>query len=413
MYILKESFVQAFEQLRANKLRSFLSLLGIMVGIFCVIAVKSAVNSLEDNMRHSFDKLGTDIIYVSKIPWAEDLSGNFWKLARRPTPNITDYKSLAASLHTADLVAYSIFIGVKTVKYERNSVSGVFCVAVTDNYDKLRNYEYESGRFFTPTEYALGMNRVLIGAKVSEQLFGEGDAIGKEINAYGRKMQVIGVLKKQGRDLLQIFNTDNAMLIPFETARALTNVKNGNPFSANVLVKALPGVSEIQLRDDVTINLRKAHYLKPQEKDNFSLNSSTVFGDILSKLFTVLNVVGAIIGGFALLVGMFSVANIMFVSVKERTSIIGIKKALGAKQWVILLEFLIESVMLCIIGGLMGLVLVFVLLKVLSTFTPFDLYVSLSNAMVTVMLSAIIGVISGIIPALQAARMDPVEAIRS
>ncbi len=413
MYILKESFIQAFEQLRANKLRSFLSLLGIMVGIFCVIAVKSAVSSLEDNVRHSFDKLGSDVIYVSKFAWAEDPGDNFWKFARRPTPNIADYKALNTSLHTADIVAYSIFLGVKTLKYERNSVSGVFCVAVTENYDKLRNLEYESGRFFTPTEYALGMNRVLIGAKVAEQLFGEADPIGKDIIVYGRKMQVIGVLKKLGRDLLQIFNTDNALLLSFETARGVTNVRNGNPFGGNVMVKALPGVSETQLRDDVTINLRKAHYLKPQEKDNFSLNSSTVFADGLAKLFSALNIVGWIIGGFALLVGMFSVANIMFVSVKERTSIIGIKKALGAKQWVILLEFLIESVVLCIIGGIMGLALVYGLLKILSTFTPFDLYVSFSNALFTVLLSAIIGVISGIIPALQASRMDPVEAIRS
>ena len=413
MYILKESFLQAFDQLRANKLRSFLSLLGIMVGIFCVIAVKSAVNSLEDNVRHSFDKLGSDVIYVSKFAWTEDPEANFWKFARRPNPNINDYKTLTNTLHTADIVSYSIFLGVKTLKYERNSVSGVFCVAVTDNYDKLRNLEYETGRFFTPTEYALGMNRVLIGAKVAEQLFGDSDPVGRDIEIYGRKMQVVGVLKKLGRDLLQIFNTDNALLMPFETARAVTNVKTNNPFSGNVMVKALPGVTETQLRDDVTINLRKARFLKPQEKDNFSLNSSTVFADGLAKLFTALNIVGYIIGGFALLVGMFSVANIMFVSVKERTSIIGIKKALGAKQWVILLEFLIESVVLCIIGGIMGLALVFGLMKLLSLFTPFDLYVSTSNALATVLLSIIIGVISGVIPALQASRMDPVEAIRS
>lgn len=413
MYILKESFLQAFDQLRANKLRSFLSLLGIMVGIFCVIAVKSAVNSLEDNVRHSFDKLGSDVIYISKFAWAEDPGTNFWKFARRPTPNINDFKTLSNTLHTADIVAYSIFLGVKTLKYERNSVTGVFCVAVTDNYDKLRNLEYETGRFFTPTEYALGMNRVLIGAKVAEQLFGDADPVGRDIEVYGRKMQVVGVLKKLGRDLLQIFNTDNALLMPFETARAVTNVKSNNPFSGNVMVKALPGVTETQLRDDVTINLRKARFLKPQEKDNFSLNSSTIFADGLAKLFAALNIVGYIIGGFALIVGMFSVANIMFVSVKERTSIIGIKKALGAKQWVILLEFLIESIVLCVLGGIMGLGLVFGLMKLLSLFTPFDLYVSFSNALATVFLSIIIGVISGVLPALQASRMDPVEAIRS
>jgi putative ABC transport system permease protein len=202
-------------------------------------------------------------------------------------------------------------------------------------------------------------------------------------------------------------------MIGFEYARSVVNVKPNNPWSGNVQVKAADGVSEKMLKDDVTINVRKSHYLKPREKDDFSMNSMTMFADEINGFFSALNAAGLIIGIFALLVGIFSVANIMFVSVKERTSIIGIKKALGAKKWVILLEFLIESVLLCLIGGVMGLILVWLTLKGLTAISDFEMYVSPRNMIITLLLAIVAGIISGFIPAWQAAKMDPVEAIRS
>lgn len=414
MQTIKESFLQAFDQLRANKLRSFLSLLGVMVGIFCIMAVKSAIDSLEDNVRGSVNKLGSDILYVAKFSWGEDPGENYWKYARRPNPAISDYKACKDNVKTADLVAFSTFIGTKTIKYERNSVDRAFAVAITEEYDKLHNLEYADGRFFTSSEYNLGLKKIILGFKVANLLFGENNsAVGKEVEAMGQRMEVVGVLKESGKDLLKIFNYDNAILIGFETARFVTNVKPNSPFSGNVMVKAAAGISEKSFRDDVTIALRKAHALNPRQSDDFSINSMSILTDGLNKLFSALNVVGWVIGGFALLVGMFSVANIIFVSVKERTSIIGIKKALGAKQYEILLEFLIESVVLCLIGGFMGLGLVFLVTKIISLTSAFEIYVSINNALFTFALSVFVGVIAGILPALQASRMDPVAAIRA
>ncbi len=414
MHIIKESFLQAFDQLRANKLRSFLSLLGVMVGIFCIMAVKSAIDSLEDNVRGSVNKLGSDVLYVSKFAWAEDPEDNYWKYARRPNPVLSDYKACKDNIKTANLVAFSTFIGTKTVKYERNSVERAFAVAVTEEYDRLHNLEYYDGRYFTPTEYNLGLKKIILGYKVANLLFGENNtAVGKVVQAMGQNMEVVGVLKESGKDLLKIFNYDNAIMIGFETARFVTNVKPNSPFSGNVQIRAATGISEKSFRDDVTVALRKAHALKPRQSDDFSINSMSILTDGLNQLFTALNVVGWIIGGFALLVGMFSVANIIFVSVKERTPIIGIKKALGAKQFEILMEFLIESVVLCLVGGFMGLGLVFLVTKIISLSSAFAIYVSWSNAVFTFVLSVIVGVVAGILPALQAARMDPVAAIRA
>ena len=224
---------------------------------------------------------------------------------------------------------------------------------------------------------------------------------------------VVGVIKQSGKDLVKIFDYDNALMIGFELARSLVNVKLVSKFGGNLQIKAADGVAVNQMKDEVTVALRNSRQLKPRDESNFSINSATAFADILNTFFGVLNAVGYIIGGFALIVGIFSVANIMFVSVKERTSIIGVKKALGAKQGVILLEFLIESIVLCLLGGLAGLVLVWLVLKGVSAISEFEVYVSVKNMVVTIVVAAIAGVLAGFIPALQASRMDPVEAIRA
>jgi putative ABC transport system permease protein len=413
MYVLRESFIQAFQQLVGNKLRSFLSLLGIMIGIFCIIAVKSAVDSLESNVRSSFDRLGNDVLYVSKFSWAEDPGQNFWKYARRPNPDLNDYKVLATNVPSAKAVTFSMFVKRTTAKFNKNSIERATVFAVTEDYDNFHNLEYEAGRFFSPQEYISGANRVVIGHKIAEELFNGVDPIGREMQMMGRKMMVVGVIKQSGKDLVKIFDYDNALMIGFELARSLVNVRQVSKFGGNLQIKAADGVAVEQMKDEVTVALRNSRQLKPREESNFSINSATAFADILNSFFGVLNAVGYIIGGFALIVGIFSVANIMFVSVKERTGIIGIKKALGAKRGVILLEFLIESIVLCLLGGLGGLILVWVILKGVSAISEFDIYLSSRNVVVTIIIAVISGGAAGFIPALQASKMDPVEAIRA
>ncbi|MCB0640240.1 MAG: ABC transporter permease, partial [Phaeodactylibacter sp.] len=238
-----ESISQAFQQLTANKLRSFLSLLGITIGIFCIIGVQSAVDSLEDNIRGSIEKLGDDVLYIQKMPWDQDPGQNFWKYQRRPSPSFADYKIIEDKVKSAGKVDFHIFIGTKTIKYRANSVDRVFTVAVTFDCEEMFNLEFEKGRYYTRTEYDYGMNKVVIGHTVAEELFGSIDPIGKEVKLSGHKMEVIGVIEKSGEDLLKVMNFDEAILLGYETAKKVANVQNNHPFGTTVNVKAAEGVS--------------------------------------------------------------------------------------------------------------------------------------------------------------------------
>jgi putative ABC transport system permease protein len=214
-------------------------------------------------------------------------------------------------------------------------------------------------------------------------------------------------LEKEGQDLINPVNFDQVAFIPYYTARSMMALQEGD-----IQVKAAEGVSTDQLKDELTATLRNERQLKPTEEDNFALNELSVLSGFFDTFFGTLNIAGWIIGGFSLIVGGFSVANIMFVSVRERTGLIGIKKALGAKNYFILLEFLVESIILCILGGIVGLALVYLLAKAATTLTGFEFFLSQSSIIIGVSVSIIIGIISGLIPAVQASNLDPVEAMR-
>ncbi len=409
--IFFESVAQAVQQLTGNKLRSFLSLLGITIGIFCIIGVLSAVDSLEDNVRGSLEKLGNDVMYVAKFPWA-DMQGQWWKIMQRPNPDHSDYEVLQERSRLAGMVAYYVVVGFRTLKYKSNSVENAALIGVTQEFSEMFKLEFDRGRFFSPSENRYGTNVVVLGYETSQELFGAIDPIGKTIKVQGRNYEVIGVIEKAGDDVINVLDFDNTLLVSYSNARSLANLKARYVFNGTVTVKAKPGVDLLNLRYEIQGLLRSHRRLKPREEDNFSINELSMITSVFDSIFSVLNILGIIIGLFALLVGGFSVANIMFVSVKERTGIIGVKKALGAKSYVILLEFLIESVILCLIGGATGLLLVHVVTTVLSGIIDFSLYLDFGNIVVGVIVSVLIGVVSGLIPAIQGARMDPVEAMR-
>lgn len=407
-----ESIVQAFQQLASNKLRSFLSLSGIVIGIICIISVLSAVDSLKENINASFEKLGNDVLYVSKQPWNEDPNQNFWKYLQRPEPSYEDLEVIKRKSKLADKASFSVMLPSRIIKFGSSNVEGAFMAGVTDDYVDIFNLTFQKGRFFTPFESANGTNRAIIGSVLAEELFGAIEPIGKKINVKGQDFLVIGVLEKEGNTLINLFKYDEAILISFNAVKKLINVKSRNAWGSSLSVKAGEGVALDDLRDEITGILRSSRKIKPKEDENFAINQLTTITNLIEPVFGTLNVVGIFIGGFSILVGMFSVANIMFVSVKERTSIIGIKKALGAKKTTIMLEFLIESVMLCIIGGGIGLVNVWGLLSLATALSDFHMFLSKENVMIAIILSLVIGVLSGLVPAWQAARLDPVEAMR-
>jgi putative ABC transport system permease protein len=405
----------AAQQLWSNKLRSFLSLLGITIGIFCIIAVLSAVDSLEKNIMEGFNELGSDVVYIERQPWTEDPGQNYWKYLRRPEQSLRDYEAVKTKSDLAEFVTFAFFMPGGTVKYRSSSVSGTFIMGATPEYEQVQSVTLGKGRFFTPFEYHSARNLVILGAQVSDELFGDIEPIGKEIRLLGRKFQVIGVLEKEGDDPFNFLNFDQIVWMGLKTAQKFYNIdtySDGVDAGKLLSVKAKAGVTTDELKDELTGIIRSTRRLRPYEEDNFSLNTLSMFEEVLGPVFGALNVAGFVIGIFALIVGMISVANIMFVSVKERTGLIGIKKALGARRFFILLEFLLEAIFLCLIGGVFGLLMVYGILKGLSQVIPFDMWLSMKNMVLGVSVSIIVGVISGFIPASQASKMDPVEAMR-
>ncbi|MBK8669688.1 MAG: ABC transporter permease [Saprospiraceae bacterium] len=411
--IVWESFQQAVGALRGNKLRTFLSLLGITIGIFCIITVKSAVDSLQDNIVQGFNELGSDVIYLDKMPWNEDPGENYWKYAKRPDPSIEDYKAIKRKSKLADNVAYTIFTGGRTIKFLSSSVSNAFIMGSTYEYASIQNLKIADGRYFTSNESETGANKAILGYQVYNTLFNGLDGIGKEVKLFGQDFQVIGYMESEGDNAFNFLNFDNVIWMSFNTVKKYVNVKDESNVGRMLNIKAKSGTEMSELKGEIAGIIRAVRRQKPLEIDNFSLNELSMLAQVLDSVFKVINIAGFIIGIFALIVGMFSVANIMFVSVKERTNIIGIKKALGAKRYIILMEFLIEAIILCIIGGLIGLILVFGTLKIISMLIPFAMTMSLTNMAIGVLASVIVGIISGILPALKASGMDPVEAIRA
>lgn len=411
--VFTESVRQAIAQLTGNKLRTFLSLLGISIGIFCIIGVLSAVESLEDSVQGSLAKLGDDVVYIDKWPW-KDNSGDWWEYFQRPFPDHNDYEALKERMPTASLVSYWTVPGVKTLKYQRNTVEGGFLFVTTFELNRMLNIEVGKGRYWSTAEYNGGADKVLLGFTIAEELFGAIEPVGKTVKMGGRKYEVIGVLEAAGGDLINPLDFDDAIMVTYTNAARFINLKNRNRFGGTVAVKAKDGFPLEQVQDDIRGILRSTRRLRPREDDSFAMNQLSMIADQIGGFFGVLNTVGGLIGLFSMVVGAISVANIMFVSVKERTSLIGVKKALGARQFVILLEFLTESVILCIIGGIIGLLLVVGVTAIINTsFESFSIVLSPKYAIIGVLLSAVVGILAGAVPAGLAAKMDAVEAMRS
>lgn len=410
--VFYESVAQAMQSLFGNKLRTFLSLLGITIGIFCIIAVQSAVDSLESSIKSGFNELGSDVIYVEKMPWGEDPNQNYWKYAKRPETSYKDFNAINTKSRLSEYTAYTVFTGGKTIKYKSSSVSNALVMGSTYDYRDLQNINIEQGRYFTQQEYNSGSNKIILGYQIAQALFNSLDPVGKEVKLFGQKYTVIGVLKSEGDNIFNFLNYDEVIWVSYNNIKRFVNTNENSNIGKLLSIKARPEANVEELKGELTSILRASRRLKPTEDENFALNELSMLSQVLDSVFGVMNFVGWIIGFFALVVGMFSVANIMFVSVKERTNIIGIKKALGAKRSIILLEFLIESIILCLIGGLFGLLFVVIVLKLISNAIPFEMFLSTTNIIIGILCSVVVGIISGIIPAVMASKLDPVVAMR-
>lgn len=407
--IFLESFRFAWHAIVSNKLRTFLSLLGVTIGILAVITVFTIVDSLEKNVRDSINKLGSDVIYIQKWPWGASDDGEYkwWDFMSRPEVEIGEMKELAAKSKKSEAIAFMISAN-RTLKYLNNSVEGVGVMAVSYDWKSIRSFDLAYGRYFTEQEIDGAKNYVILGHTIALSLLNNLDNVGEVIKIKGEKATVIGVFSKEGEDITGN-SLDDAVVVPVTFGYKLMNKRWSNP---TIIAKAKTDVSNEELRYELTGVMRSLRRLKPKMSDNFAMNEISLISSQLDSVFSVIGLAGWIIGGFSILVGGFGIANIMFVSVKERTKQIGIQKSLGAKNSFILYQFLFESIFLCLIGGILGLTLVFLLTQFVSNFFDFSIDLTLENIALGLSVSAIIGIISGIVPALSASKLDPVEAIR-
>lgn len=405
-----ESFYMALSAMLANKLRTFLSLLGISIGILSIISVFTVVDGMKDYVRNSVQSLGDRIIYVGKWPW--EFGGNYpwWKYWQRPVPNVEEARDLKRQLKNAEAVAF-VAGTRRTVTFMSNSVQNVDVKCVSHEWEMVRDFELNEGRYFSSAESAGGRPVGVIGIAIKQALFGDLSPIGKFIKVNGRKIMIIGVFEKDGESIFGN-NKDNYLVIPVNFARNLYNLRKDN-LDPMILIKSANGISNEMLKDEITGQLRAIRHLKPLEEENFALNETSLISKGFEGLFVLLNIAGIIIGGFSVLVGGFGIANIMFVSVRERTNQIGIQKSLGSKNYFILFQFLFEAVFLCLVGGIIGLAVVFLIVISANHLLDMSMSLTFMNILRGLFISSLIGLIAGIIPAYMASKLDPVEAIRT
>jgi putative ABC transport system permease protein len=408
--LIGESFRFAADALRQNKTRTILSLLGITIGIFTIIFVFSAVDTLRSKLQESVDKLGSKTVFVQKWPWGGFGDYPWWKYVNRPEPSLRDYDLLRNRLEYAQGVSYEISANSRTVKYRSSSVEGVGIRAASQDFNKTWNLDFQDGRYFTENEGRAGSPVVLVGADVAEGLFAGSDPIGKSITVMGRKLTVVGVFKKEGEDMMGM-SQDKNIVMNLNFAKGIMDVESER-YDPTITVRGYEHIDLDEIESEIRGAMRSIRRIRPGAEEDFALNKSTIASNQLDQMFGAVDIAGWIIGGFSILVGGFGIANIMFVSVKERTNIIGIQKSLGAKNYFILLQFLFEAVALCLMGGALGLLFVY-LLTLGITAAGFEMILFFKNVVLGVGISVAIGTISGFWPAFSASRLDPVEAIRS
>lgn len=407
--LTRESLSFAYQAIVVNKMRTFLSLFGITIGIFAIISVFTIVDSLEKNVRDSIQSLGDNVVYVQKWPWIMDGEYTWWKFMNRPQPSFEDLNAIRSK----SLLTQSSVICLQVnqlIKYQNNSSPNTGVMAVSNDYEEVRSFEISQGRYFSPFEMQSGRPVAIVGATIASELFQETDPVGKTLKIGGRKVEVIGVFLKEGKSAIGDNSMDDIVLVPINYAKGFVDLRRVGLW---IMVKAKDGVTTDDLSDELRGILRTQRKLKPVQEDNFALNKISMLRQGVDNIFKMIDLAGWIIGGFSIIVGGFGIANIMFVSVKERTSMIGIQKALGAKNYFILFQFLYESVLLSILGGVIGLLLVFGITTLISNTSDFSIVLTAANIIRGLAISAVIGIVSGFAPAWTASRLSPVEAINT
>ncbi|NSW44620.1 MAG: ABC transporter permease [Bacteroidales bacterium] len=409
-HFYSESLYFAYQALKLNKVRAFLSLIGITIGIFSIISVFAVLDSLKSSIHSSIESLGNNIVYIQKWPWEFSNDYPWWKYLSRPVVSVEEANEIANRSLKASSVVF-MANSVKNVEVNKIEVKDVPIIIADYEFDKVRSFEIDKGRYFTPNESKSGVKKAIIGATLASILFKNESPIGNNIQLMGIKFNVVGVFKKEGNSIFDQ-SLDNVVLLPLNACHNYFDFRD-EMMNPTIIVKAYEGISLDQLSYELKSIMRSIRRIRPADEDNFAINQASAITKGFNDLFGVVDIAGIVIGGFSILVGGFGIANIMFVSVKERTKLIGIQKAIGAKNAFILLQFLNESVLLSLLGGILGLVLVLIAIFYAEKIIDMNLTLSFKNIITGLSISAIIGILSGYAPARVAAKMNPVEAINS
>jgi len=407
--LARESMQFAYQSVKANKLRTFLSLFGITIGIFAIISVFTMIDSLEKNVRDSLQALGKKVVYVQKWPWGGNEEYPWWKYLNRPEPTLSDLEEIRRKSLLTDAACFNVAYN-KQLKYNGNNIPDATIYGISTDFDKIRTFDLSEGRFINHFEINSGRPYAIIGSDIAKDLFQGANPLDKTIKIGGQKVTVIGVFAKEGKSAIGENSLDNMVIIPLNLARTMVDLRNSGPW---IMVKAKDDTSVEDLIDELRGILRAHHRLKPLDEDDFALNQIDLLKDSLDSIFASINFAGGFIAFFSIIVGGFGIANIMFVSVKERTSQIGVQKALGAKRYFILIQFLYEAVLLAVAGGVIGLLLIFIGTLAVTHGLDFNVSLTLSNIIRGLLISAVIGIVSGFVPAWVASRLSPVEAINT
>lgn len=405
------SIIFAFSSLKGDKFRTFLSLFGVTIGIFSIVTVFTAIDALKSNVESGLQSFGSSTVYIQEFPFAPEEGEEFkwWEFRMRPRPKYEEYLYLRNNSKTAQAISFFTSKDI-TIKYKRNSFKDGYIAGTTHDWNRVANIEIEQGRYFSLHETKSSVPVVILGYEVAQSIFQGEDPLNKIIKLGNSNTKVIGVMEKEGESIVSIYDKDNSVLVPYSYASMLYNTKKAN---AMICLTPKPNITRDEFIQEIKLLMRSIRRLKPKQKDNFAVNEMTFLLDSTKQIFSGIALAGWVIGGFSILIGGFGIANIMFVSVKERTNLIGIQKALGAKNYAILTQFLAEAAALSLVGGAVGILLVFLLILAVGSGEAFPMQLSFYNIIRGLLISSIIGIVAGFVPAYSASKLNPVEAINS